>query len=235
MDTESVDTQAVVVESGHDSPTWRKLTGSNFASHASYADPRQRSVTDIGSVPRTDKNIIEGEFGCVFEDVPHFSDYLPDSPTYPNPLQDNPAESVVKYIVVQKSSPRGIHFGEAGPRRRYVYFEPEDVYACIVTCGGPCPGLATVIKEIVSGLSYLYGVKKIVGRQTPKSVNDIHKPGGTILGTSRGGHDAIKIVFMTTFRIMAYIMGGDGTQNGAAVIFERMTEERNKGIVNDRV
>ncbi|URD99973.1 Phosphofructokinase [Musa troglodytarum] len=93
--------------------------------------------------------------------------------------------------------PKESIFDETGPRQR-VYFEPEDVYACIVTCGGPCPGLATVIKEIVSGLSYMYGVKKIVGKQ-------------------------------------AYIMGGDGTQNGAAVIFERMTEERNKGIVNDRV
>lgn len=29
---------------------------------------------------------------------------------------------------------------------------------------------------------------------TPKSVNDIHKRGGTILGTSRGGHDTCKIV-----------------------------------------
>lgn len=28
---------------------------------------------------------------------------------------------------------------------------------------------------------------------TPKSVNDIHKRGGTILGTSRGGHDTSKI------------------------------------------
>ncbi|THU72704.1 hypothetical protein C4D60_Mb04t14980 [Musa balbisiana] len=47
LDTESVDTQRVVVESGHDSPTWRKLTGNNFSSHASYADLRQRSVTDM--------------------------------------------------------------------------------------------------------------------------------------------------------------------------------------------
>lgn len=46
-----------------------------------------------------------------------------------------------------------------------VYFEPEDVYACIVTCGGLCPGLNTVIREIVCGLSYMYGVKKIVGIQ----------------------------------------------------------------------
>jgi 6-phosphofructokinase 1 len=28
----------------------------------------------------------------------------------------------------------------------------------------------------------------------PKIVNDIHKRGGTILKTSRGGHDTIKIV-----------------------------------------
>ena len=29
---------------------------------------------------------------------------------------------------------------------------------------------------------------------TPKVVNDIHKRGGTILGTSRGGHHTTKIV-----------------------------------------
>lgn len=29
---------------------------------------------------------------------------------------------------------------------------------------------------------------------TPKSVNDIHKRGGTFLQTSRGGHDTNKIV-----------------------------------------
>lgn len=44
-----------------------------------------------------------------------------------------------------------------------VYFEPEDVHACIVTCGGLCPGLNTVIREIVCGLDYMYGVKKVSG------------------------------------------------------------------------
>ena len=29
---------------------------------------------------------------------------------------------------------------------------------------------------------------------TPKDVSDIHKHGGTMLGTSRGGHDTSKIV-----------------------------------------
>ncbi|XP_064959302.1 ATP-dependent 6-phosphofructokinase 3-like isoform X2 [Musa acuminata AAA Group] len=149
----------------------------------------------------------------------------------------NEDDTVPQKIVVQKNSPRGIHFRRAGPRQR-VYFEPEDVYACIVTCGGLCPGLNTVIREIVCGLSYMYGVKKIVGIQggyrgfysrntiplTPKSVNDIHKRGGTILGTSRGGHDAIKIVDNIQDRGInqVYIIGGDGTQKGASVIFEEI-------------
>jgi 6-phosphofructokinase 1 len=44
-----------------------------------------------------------------------------------------------------------------------VYFEPDDVLACIVTCGGLCPGLNTVIREIVCGLYHMYGVKKVLG------------------------------------------------------------------------
>ncbi|KAK8645106.1 hypothetical protein V6N13_118956 [Hibiscus sabdariffa] len=162
---------------------------------------------------------IPGTAGYVLEDVPHFTDYLPHLPTYPNPLQDNPAYSVVKQyfvnvddtvtqkIVVHKDSPRGVHFRRAGPRQR-VYFESDEVHACIVTCGGLCPGLNTVIREIVCGLHYMYGVNKILGIDggyrgfyakntitlTPKVVDDIHKRGGTILGTSRGGHDTSKIV-----------------------------------------
>lgn len=37
------------------------------------------------------------------------------------------------------------------------------MYACIVTCGGLCPGLNTVIREIVCGLYYMYGVNKVLG------------------------------------------------------------------------
>lgn len=57
---------------------------------------------------------------------------------------------------------------------------------------------------------------------TPKSVNDIHKRGGTILGTSRGGHDTAKIVDSLQDRGInqVYIIGGDGTQQGASVIYE---------------
>lgn len=95
-------------------------------------------------------------------------------------------------IVVHKDSPRGTHFRRAGPRQkvhffcalciiqsdetdtayiftRYfldisqVYFESDEVHACIVTCGGLCPGLNTVIREIVCGLYHMYGVKRVLG------------------------------------------------------------------------
>ncbi|KAK4276961.1 hypothetical protein QN277_015044 [Acacia crassicarpa] len=198
--------------------------------------------------------IVHGEAGFILEDVPHFSDYIPNLPTYPNPLRSNPAYSVVKQyfvhvddtipqkIVVHKNSPRGVHFRRAGARQR-VYFDSDDVHACIVTCGGLCPGLNTVIREIVCGLSYMYGVHKVIGIDggykgfyskntvtlTPKVVNDIHKRGGTILGTSRGGHDKTKIVDSIKDRGInqVYIIGGDGTQKGAAVIYE---EIRRRGL-----
>ncbi|XP_056163746.1 ATP-dependent 6-phosphofructokinase 7-like [Syzygium oleosum] len=203
-------------------------------------------VSRMGS---SSKKIVTGDAGYVLEDVPHFSDYIPDLPTHCNPLQDHPAYCVVKQyfvhdddtvtqkVIAHKTGPRGLHFRRAGPRQK-VYFEPDEVHACIVTCGGLCPGLNTVIREIVCGLYHMYGVKKVLGIDggykgfysrntvplTPKVVNDIHKRGGTILGTSRGGHDTSKIVDSIQDRGInqVYIIGGDGTQKGASVIFEEI-------------
>lgn len=52
-----------------------------------------------------------------------------------------------------------------------VYFKSEEVRACIVTCGGLCPGINTVIREIVCGLNYMYGVDDILGIE----VSDVDK------------------------------------------------------------
>uniref|UniRef100_A0A5B7AHP2 ATP-dependent 6-phosphofructokinase n=1 Tax=Davidia involucrata TaxID=16924 RepID=A0A5B7AHP2_DAVIN len=210
---------------------------------------RFSSQSAMGPSGNSQPKIVTGDAGYVLEDVPHLSDYIPDLPTYPNPLQDNPAYSVVKQyfvnvddtvaqkIVVHKTSPRGTHFRRAGPRQS-VYFESDRVRACIVTCGGLCPGLNTVIREIVCGLYHMYGVNKVLGIDggykgfysrntiplTPKVVNDIHKRGGTILGTSRGGHDTTKIVDSIQDRGInqVFIIGGDGTQKGASVIYEEI-------------
>ncbi|OVA08516.1 Phosphofructokinase domain [Macleaya cordata] len=203
----------------------------------------------MDSTSKSEPKIVKGDYGYILEDVPHLTDYIDDLPTYPNPLQDNPAYAVVKQyfvnlddtvaqkIVQHKSSPRGTHFRRAGPRQK-VYFESDEVHACIVTCGGLCPGLNTVIREIVCGLYHMYGVTRILGIEggyrgfyarntvplTPKFVNDIHKRGGTILGTSRGGHDTSKIVDSIQDRGInqVYIIGGDGTQKGASVIYEEI-------------
>ncbi|XP_050886079.1 ATP-dependent 6-phosphofructokinase 6 isoform X3 [Lathyrus oleraceus] len=144
-------------------------------------------------------------------------------------------DAVAQTIVVQKDSPRGVHFRRAGPREK-VYFKAEEVRACIVTCGGLCPGINTVIREIVCGLNNMYGVQDVLGieegykgfyskntmKLTPKVVNDIHKLGGTFLRTSRGGHDTNKIVDNIEDRGInqVYIIGGDGTQKGASLIYE---------------
>lgn len=37
----------------------------------------------------------------------------------------------------------------AGPREK-IYFKPEDVKAAIITCGGLCPGLNDVIRQVFS-------------------------------------------------------------------------------------
>ncbi|ESW15999.2 hypothetical protein PHAVU_007G136000 [Phaseolus vulgaris] len=185
----------------------------------------------------------------VLEDVPHLTNYLPDLPAYPNPLMKSQAYSIVKKnfvspedvvaqnVVIQKESPRGVHFRRAGPREK-IYFEPEEVRACIVTCGGLCPGINTVIREIVCGLNIMYGVQDILGIEggykgfyskntlmlTPKVVNYIHKRGGTFLRTSRGGHDTHKIVDNIEDRGInqVYIIGGDGTHKGASLIYEEV-------------
>lgn len=83
----------------------------------------------------------------------------------------------------------------------------EKVKACIVTCGGLCPGLNVVVRELVMSLRYNYGVQDIYGikwgysgfyddeswvRLTPEDVKEIHTQGGTVLGTSRGGSMEIR-------------------------------------------
>ena len=45
-------------------------------------------------------------------------------------------------------------FVRAGPRA-VLHFNPKRVRAAIVTCGGLCPGLNNVIREIVHALTYL--------------------------------------------------------------------------------
>ncbi len=131
-------------------------------------------------------------------------------------------------------------FENAGPRKQ-IYFNPENTKAAIVTCGGLCPGLNNVIQSVVRLLYFSYGVKNIVGIQygyeglipdfghemiplTPLLVHDIHKTGGTILGTSRGNQDIGRMVdTLVAQKIdILFALGGDGTLRGALAIHEEI-------------
>lgn len=123
-----------------------------------------------------------------------------------------------------------VAFQIAGPRL-HIALDPQDVKVMVVTCGGLCPGLNVVIREIVMTLWYNYGVRTIYGIKwgyggiyqeecwtvlNPSVVKDIHIMGGTILGTSRGGFDGPKIVDALVAKDinMVFSIGGDGTHRG---------------------
>jgi 6-phosphofructokinase 1 len=48
-------------------------------------------------------------------------------------------------------------FEMAGPREK-LFFDPRDTRAGIVTCGGLCPGMNTVIRSAFLELHHTYGV-----------------------------------------------------------------------------
>jgi 6-phosphofructokinase 1 len=138
-------------------------------------------------------------------------------------------------------------FELAGPRKK-VFFDPSKLKCGIVTCGGICPGLDDVTRAITLGLRYNYGVKHVFGFHygyeglspryghplidlTHEVVGNIHKQGGTILGSSRGPQDISEIV--DTLECMnigiLFTIGGDGTLRGAQAISEEI-ERRNLKI-----
>ncbi len=124
-------------------------------------------------------------------------------------------------------------FEIAGPRAR-LFFDPARTRAGVVTCGGLCPGLNNVIRSLFLELHHIYGIQEVLGFRwgyggldprtgaepvclTPDLVEDIHKEGGTMLGTSRGPVDATVAVENLARRgvNLLFTIGGDGTQKGA--------------------
>ena len=131
-----------------------------------------------------------------------------------------------------------IWFEKAGAREK-IFFDPKHTKAAIVTCGGVSPGLNDVIRSLFIELYMNYGVKNILGirhgylglneqaGEPPVSlsmeiVEDIHREGGTILGTSRGPQEpAVMVDFLQKLGVNVFFcIGGDGTQRGAHQIYE---------------
>lgn len=129
-------------------------------------------------------------------------------------------------------------FEEAGPREK-IFHDPRWTKAAILTAGGLCPGLNSVIKGLTTTLKKTYGVPLVYGIPygyaglNPDSgyppvildentVDDIHEQGGTILGSSRGAQDP-EVMLETLVRMdinILFCVGGDGTLRSAHALAE---------------
>ena len=138
----------------------------------------------------------------------------------------------------------------AGPRE-HIYFTPKHVHAGIVSCGGLCPGINDVIRAVVRCLWHRYGVRRISGirygykgflpeshfdflQLDPDVVDDIHKLGGTFLGSARGGGREVSQIVDTLERTninMLFTIGGDGTQHGTLDIAEEIDKRKLKSAL----
>jgi 6-phosphofructokinase 1 len=133
-------------------------------------------------------------------------------------------------------------FEMAGPREK-IYFDPSKVRCALVTCGGLCPGLNDIIRSIVLGLFYAYGVTNVYGvryglqgfipkyghdvfQLTPADVSGILERGGSILGSSRGPQPIDEIVdCLDRMNIgVLFMIGGDGTLKAATKIADCITD-----------
>jgi len=176
----------------------------------------------------------------------HLADKFSGRETFPSPLLvrvwpknlnfvSRTHEVLESQLVSPGGSPQEVRaFVRSGPHER-LFFDPKLVKAAVVTCGGLCPGLNTVIREIVMCLTKVYGCSEVYGvvngycgfyngipwkRLTPTSVEEIHEHGGTVLGSSRGGFDLDKILDSIVEKGInqLFILGGDGTHRGAQAL-----------------
>jgi len=139
-----------------------------------------------------------------------------------------------------------IYFEQSGPLEK-IYFNPSEVVAGIVTCGGLCPGINDVIRAIFMELHYRYKVPKVLGFRYgyaglveknqieplslyPDLVVNIHKDGGSILSSSRGNQDPKEMVdYLVKLGVkILFCIGGDGTLRGANAIYEEVKKRNLK-------
>lgn len=137
-------------------------------------------------------------------------------------------------------------FEMAGPRD-HIYFDPSKLKTAIVTCGGMCPGINSLVRAIVLQLHYIYGVKNVVGVRfglqgfipsyghdlmelTPTTVLNVHGRGGAFLGMSRGSQPMEEIVdALERLNVgLLFMIGGDGTLHAAKFITDEITRRELK-------
>jgi 6-phosphofructokinase 1 len=167
-------------------------------------------------------------------------------PTHPNPsrhevfVSDDERiafSSQIKNLKNQFQNYDEVPSFEKAGARQTIFHNHTKTKAALITCGGLCPGLNNVIKGLVNILEKNYEVQDIVGirfgykgltkqsaeeplRLNSAVVDQIHKQGGTILGSSRGNQDPQLMVDELQKRgiNLLFCIGGDGTLKGAEAI-----------------
>eukprot|EP00928_Gymnodinium_smaydae_P087196 TRINITY_DN71503_c0_g1_i1.p1 TRINITY_DN71503_c0_g1~~TRINITY_DN71503_c0_g1_i1.p1 ORF type:complete len:474 (+),score=103.57 TRINITY_DN71503_c0_g1_i1:202-1422(+) len=156
----------------------------------------------------------------------------------------NPDEIVLGNIIENDSKEKmrspAIRSGcVRGNACRDIWWQPSTVVAAVVTCGGLCPGLNSIIRGITRCLWFEYGVQRVYGimsgynglsdpeshapvELTPDLVREIHMKGGSILKAARGGFDAERICDnLARLGInVLFLVGGDGTQFAGNLLYE---------------
>eukprot|EP00616_Rhizochromulina_sp_CCMP1243_P000546 CAMPEP_0118974076 /NCGR_PEP_ID=MMETSP1173-20130426/11058_1 /TAXON_ID=1034831 /ORGANISM="Rhizochromulina marina cf, Strain CCMP1243" /LENGTH=545 /DNA_ID=CAMNT_0006923779 /DNA_START=50 /DNA_END=1687 /DNA_ORIENTATION=+ len=227
------------------------------------AAPGRRLVRPLRSSERDESKDPGGDFDprCSgawrLHRLGHLGDSLDSLESCPSPLLSSrqslvahnffvtEGDVVFKSVVANafhSDSEAPVCFHCAGPRVES-FFQADSSKAAIVTCGGICPGLNTVVRELVLCLWHQYGVRDIWGIPQgyqgfysgkpwlpldPAAVDQIHTLGGTVLGTSRGGHDTEKIVDALEEKgvNLVFIIGGDGTLRGAQKVADECTRRK---------
>ncbi|MES0488942.1 MAG: ATP-dependent 6-phosphofructokinase [Leptospirales bacterium] len=137
----------------------------------------------------------------------------------------------------------------SGPREK-IFFDPKNSKAAIVTCGGLCPGINNVIRSVSLELLFQYEIKSVTGYQygfkgiaderietidlNSNTLAGISERGGSILSSSRGPQDVVKMVDrLEKDNInLLFVIGGDGTLRGGADLTREIKKRKvNIGII----
>eukprot|EP01062_Namystynia_karyoxenos_P014156 TRINITY_DN150_c0_g3_i1.p1 TRINITY_DN150_c0_g3~~TRINITY_DN150_c0_g3_i1.p1 ORF type:complete len:608 (+),score=175.83 TRINITY_DN150_c0_g3_i1:110-1825(+) len=170
---------------------------------------------------------------------------------WPHMPFQGPHEQVIGEVLTNDSCgrdgmTRGLSGGfvRAGATRK-IWWDPKSVRAGIVTCGGLCPGLNSIVREVTRCLRHCYGVDSVTGfrsgyngmrkpdeyppiRLTTETCRDIHQKGGSLIEAGRGGFnpDALCDTLHSHGINLLFVVGGDGTQWAADVLVQA-AQERN--------
>ena len=132
--------------------------------------PRGESTITLANIWTADKqeNLSISVQPMIIDDI---ASWYPEIKPHDNPLLAktwpinnnfcSKHETLIETIFVDSKwvNEKGITYHQwirAGPRRQ-IFFNPTEVVAAIVTCGGLCPGLNNVVREIARTLIDTYG------------------------------------------------------------------------------